>query len=127
MRDLLAKKNSAFHGLTLLAAWECLLLRNPPWDHHFGLWEVGQRDNAFLKKRGWRDEASEELAESKKEAGFSNREDIQTWIDLHDAEEGRTPRALSRAKSWAFVGGESQSSSCIKLTTCVAQSPASNG
>src|SRR5437667_12865760 len=47
--------------------------------------------NAFLRKRGWRDEASEELAESKKEAGFGDRGDIQTWLDLHDAEEGRTP------------------------------------
>ena len=46
--------------------------------------------NAFLRKRGWRDEASEELAESKKEAGFGDRDDIQTWLDLHDAEEGRT-------------------------------------
>src|SRR5437899_4098122 len=51
--------------------------------------------NAFLRKRGWRDEASEELAESKKEAGFGNRDDIQTWLDLHDAEEGRTPRPFS--------------------------------
>jgi len=50
--------------------------------------------NAFLRKRGWRDEASEELAESKKEAGFGDRDDIQTWLDLHDAEEGRTPRAV---------------------------------
>ena len=47
--------------------------------------------NAFLRKRGWRDDASEELAESKKEAGFGDRSDIQTWLDLHDAEEGRTP------------------------------------
>jgi Domain of unknown function (DUF5069) len=47
--------------------------------------------NTFLRKRGWRDEASEELAESKKEAGFGDRDDIQTWLDLHDAEEGRTP------------------------------------
>ena len=50
--------------------------------------------NAFLRKRGWRDEASEELAESKKEAGFGDRDDIQTWIDLHDAEEERKPRAV---------------------------------
>jgi len=47
--------------------------------------------NAFLRKRGWRDEASEELIESKQEAGFGDRDDIQTWVDLHDAEEGRTP------------------------------------
>jgi len=47
--------------------------------------------NAFLRKRGWRDDASEELAESKKEAGFGDRGEIQTWMDLHDAEEGRRP------------------------------------
>ena len=46
--------------------------------------------NAFLRKRGWRDEASEELAASKKDAGFGDRADIQTWMDLHDTEEGRT-------------------------------------
>ena len=23
--------------------------------------------------------------------GFGDRDDIQTWLDLHDAEEGRTP------------------------------------
>src|ERR687888_1374888 len=34
--------------------------------------------NAFLRKRGWRDDASEELAESKKDAGFGERDDIQT-------------------------------------------------
>lgn len=48
--------------------------------------------NAFLAKRGWRDEASEELMEAKKRLGLGNRIDIQTWVDLHDAEEGRTPR-----------------------------------
>jgi hypothetical protein len=29
------------------------------------------------KHCGWRDEASEEVAESKKQAGFGDREDIQ--------------------------------------------------
>jgi hypothetical protein len=47
--------------------------------------------NAFILKRGWRDGGSEELAASKKKAGFANRDDIQTWVDLHDVEEGRTP------------------------------------
>jgi gluconokinase len=51
--------------------------------------------NAFILKRGWRDAGSEELAESKKEAGWGDRAEIQTWVDLHDAEEGRTPRAGS--------------------------------
>jgi len=47
--------------------------------------------NAFLAKRGWRDEGSADLVEAKKRAGWQNRDDIQTWVDLHDAEEGRTP------------------------------------
>jgi hypothetical protein len=49
--------------------------------------------NAFLTKRGWRDEAREDLKAAKKRAGWEARDDIQTWIDLHDVEEGRTPRS----------------------------------
>jgi Domain of unknown function (DUF5069) len=49
--------------------------------------------NAFLSKRGWRDEASADLEAAKKRSGFGNRDDIQTWMDLHDAEEGRAPRS----------------------------------
>src|SRR5437867_9931069 len=48
--------------------------------------------NTFLRKRGWRDEASEELAESKKEAGFGNRDDVQTWVHQHNGEGGRMLR-----------------------------------
>jgi len=44
--------------------------------------------NAFLTKRGWRDPATTGFAESKAEAGFADREDIQTFFDLMDAEEG---------------------------------------
>ena len=44
--------------------------------------------NAFLTKRGWRDPASTGFAESKAAAGFADREDIQTFFDLMDAEEG---------------------------------------
>jgi Domain of unknown function (DUF5069) len=58
-----------------------------PTDEEIEIW------NAFLLKRGWRDAGSEELAASKKEAGFADRDDIQTWVDLHDAEEGRIPAA----------------------------------
>jgi len=50
--------------------------------------------NAFILKRGWRDAGSEDLAASKNEAGFDDRNDIQTWVDLHDAEEGRTPPSV---------------------------------
>ena len=49
--------------------------------------------NAFLLKRGWRDEASEDLQAAKERNGWGNRNEIQTWVDLHDAEEGRTPRS----------------------------------
>jgi hypothetical protein len=48
--------------------------------------------NAFLLKRGWRDEASADLQAAKERNGWGNREDIQTWVDLHDVEEGRNPR-----------------------------------
>ena len=47
--------------------------------------------NAFLLKRGWRDEGSADLQAAKKREGFEDRDDIQTWVDLHDVEEGRTP------------------------------------
>lgn len=45
--------------------------------------------NAFMGKRGWRDEASAGLAEQKEASGFGRRDDIQTFFDLMDAEEGR--------------------------------------
>ena len=48
--------------------------------------------NTFLSKRGWRDEASADLEAAKKREGWTDRDDIQTWVDLHDAEEGRTPK-----------------------------------
>jgi hypothetical protein len=47
--------------------------------------------NAFLRKRGWRDEASADLQAAKERSGWGDRNDIQTWLDLHDAEEGRVP------------------------------------
>ena len=49
--------------------------------------------NAFISKRGWRDEGSGDLKAAKKRNGWEDRDDIQTWVDLHDAEEGRTPKS----------------------------------
>ena len=43
--------------------------------------------NAFMSKRGWRDEASEGLAVEKRERGFAQRHDIQTFFDFHKADE----------------------------------------
>jgi hypothetical protein len=64
----------------------CFARGKKPSEEEISIW------NAFLSKRGWRDEASDDLAAAKKRSGFDDRNDIQTWIDLHDAEEGRTPR-----------------------------------
>jgi hypothetical protein len=41
-----------------------------------------------------RDDASPDLQAAKERSGLGDREDIQTWVDLHDAEEGRTPAAI---------------------------------
>jgi hypothetical protein len=49
--------------------------------------------NAFILKRGWNDKSSAELEAVKKEENFAGRHDIRTWVDLHDAGEGRTPRS----------------------------------
>jgi len=48
--------------------------------------------NAFIAKRGWRDAGSADLQAAKQRQGWADRDDIQTWVDLHDVEEGRTPR-----------------------------------
>ena len=62
--------------------------------------ENGRRPNeeeieifsSFLLKRGWRDASSGDLAEAVKREGLGHREDIHTWVDFHDADEGRKPR-----------------------------------
>jgi Domain of unknown function (DUF5069) len=43
--------------------------------------------NAFMSKRGWRDEASDGLAEEKRKHGFAHRDDIQTFFDFHKVDE----------------------------------------
>ncbi len=47
--------------------------------------------NAFIAKRGWRDAGSADLQAAKERAGWGDRHEIQTWVDLHDVEEGRRP------------------------------------
>ena len=49
--------------------------------------------NDFIAKRGWRDGSKPELEEAKKRSGFADRDDIKTWVDYHDADEGRKPRS----------------------------------
>ena len=52
--------------------------------------------NDFMRKRGWKDEMSERLAQRKRESGIPDREDIQTFFDYIDIDEGRDPRALAK-------------------------------
>jgi gluconokinase len=48
--------------------------------------------NSFLTKRGWRDEGAAGLQRERERSGFGARADVCTWVDLHDAEEGRPLR-----------------------------------
>jgi Domain of unknown function (DUF5069) len=43
--------------------------------------------NGFMTKRGWRDGASQMLADEKRKRGFAHRDDIQTFFDFHKADE----------------------------------------
>ncbi|HYF37933.1 MAG TPA: DUF5069 domain-containing protein [Prosthecobacter sp.] len=46
--------------------------------------------NSFIRKRGWRDgPASDELAAQKAAAGLGHRDDIETYFDFHEVDEGR--------------------------------------
>ncbi|MFM8654655.1 MAG: DUF5069 domain-containing protein [Verrucomicrobiota bacterium] len=45
--------------------------------------------NAYLSKRGWRDDLADRLVFRKKEAGWDGRTEIQTFFDYIDADEGR--------------------------------------
>ena len=46
--------------------------------------------NGFMSKRGWRDAASGGLVQQREQAGLGHRDDIVTFFDLMDLEEGRT-------------------------------------
>ncbi len=59
----------------------CFQKGQKPTDEEIEVW------NGFLSKRGWRDDASESLEKSKRENGFGNRSDIQTYFDFHKADE----------------------------------------
>jgi hypothetical protein len=45
--------------------------------------------NGFLSKRGWRDEGTPTLKKRKADAGIADRDDIQTFFQLIDFDEGR--------------------------------------
>jgi hypothetical protein len=45
--------------------------------------------NAFMTKRGWRDDNTEQLNAQKAESGFVDRNEIQTLFDYYEFDEGR--------------------------------------
>ena len=47
--------------------------------------------HGFMGKRGWRDAASGGLVKQRQDAGLGHREDLVTFFDLMDVEEGRLP------------------------------------
>ena len=51
--------------------------------------------NSFIIKRGWRDDGAPGLIVEKGLNGLTHRDDIQTYVDLHDADEGRAPKYAS--------------------------------
>ena len=44
--------------------------------------------NGYMSKRGWRDDLSDRLVFRKKESGWEGREEIQTFFDYIEADEG---------------------------------------
>ena len=45
--------------------------------------------NAFMTKRGWKDDCTEEMNKYKASSGFSGRDEIQTMVDYYEYDEGR--------------------------------------
>ena len=45
--------------------------------------------NNFMSKRGWRDDSSDYIAEIKQKFSIADRDDIQTFFDLIEADEDR--------------------------------------
>jgi hypothetical protein len=64
-------------------AW-CISTGHQPDAEQIEVW------NAFMEKRGWNDSASAGLAKQKAEAHLGHRDDIHTFFQLMDAEEGHT-------------------------------------
>ena len=67
-----------------LYQWACAYGRRPS-EREAEIW------NAFMQKRGWRDESSGRLLEQARLAGITDRV-ASTFFDFFDADEGRPPR-----------------------------------
>jgi hypothetical protein len=54
-----------------------------------GLSDMALWNGAFMRKRGWNDEAAETLNRRTRESGLSDRDDIRTMFDCVRGEEAR--------------------------------------
>ena len=61
----------------------CFTVGRQPTEDDIYVW------NEFMRKRGWNDEVSDMVERRKREAGMSDRSDIQTSFQFIDADEGR--------------------------------------
>ncbi len=82
--DVVARVKSGDEDRDVLE-W-CLANGRKPSDDEVEIW------NDYLRKRGWRDDASKRLVQRKQESGFANRNEIQAFFDHIDADEGRDVR-----------------------------------
>ena len=70
------------HSDEQLLDWAFTTGRHPD-DEEIGIW------NEYLRKRGWKDTASDLLAQRKAENHLTDRTDIETFFQFIDADEGR--------------------------------------
>jgi Domain of unknown function (DUF5069) len=47
--------------------------------------------NGFVSTRGWRDAASSALEDYKRQSGLSHRDDLLTYFEYYEVDEGRRP------------------------------------
>ena len=65
-----------------ILAW-CFENGRKPNDDDIMIW------NAFMTKKGFRDDFTDRLNQLKAESGFSHRDEIQTLFDYYEFDEGR--------------------------------------
>jgi hypothetical protein len=47
--------------------------------------------NGFVSKRGWNDGATKSLEEAKAKSGLAGRDDLRTYFEYYEVDEGRRP------------------------------------
>ena len=81
-RNLVDRVRATNHSDEQLLAWALTTGRHPD-EQDIEVW------TEFMRKRGWKDSASELLDRRKQENGLADRADIETFFHFIDADEGR--------------------------------------